>query len=90
VRRDDLAELLAEVTAVARAEGAATTAESVLAFVESVPEGMESSMQKDAAAGRPLELDAIGGAVLRAAERHGIETPAMARLVAEVAQRQPA
>jgi 2-dehydropantoate 2-reductase len=48
---------------------------------------MRSSMQKDAAAGRPIELDAIGGAVLRGAERAGTEAPVTARLVAELRSR---
>ena len=48
---------------------------------------MRSSMQKDAAAGRPIELDAIGGAVLRGAERAGVEAPVTARLVAELRAR---
>ena len=38
-------------------------------------------MQKDRAAGRPLELDAIGGAILRAAARHGLDAPATQELV---------
>jgi len=32
----------------------------------------------------PIELDAIGGAVLRAARRHGVDTPVTARLVDEL------
>jgi 2-dehydropantoate 2-reductase len=48
---------------------------------------MRSSMQKDAEAGRAIELDAIGGAVLRAAARAGIDVPVTARLVAELQQR---
>jgi 2-dehydropantoate 2-reductase len=44
-------------------------------------------MQKDAAAGRPIELDAIGGAVLRGAERAGTEAPVTARLVADLQAR---
>ncbi|MET9872087.1 ketopantoate reductase C-terminal domain-containing protein, partial [Streptomyces sp. NPDC006386] len=36
-------------------------------------------------AGRPLELDAIGGALLRAADRHGIPAPLTARELAELA-----
>ncbi|MGW1747998.1 ketopantoate reductase family protein [Streptomyces sp. NPDC002092] len=45
----------------------------------------KSSMQRDAEAGRPLELDAIGGALLRAAERHGVSVPVTARVVRELA-----
>jgi 2-dehydropantoate 2-reductase len=48
---------------------------------------MKSSMQRDVEAGRPTELDAIGGAVLRAAARHGVATPATARLVADLRAR---
>jgi 2-dehydropantoate 2-reductase len=45
---------------------------------------MQSSMQRDAEAGRPLELDAIGGAVVRAAARHGLPAPVTARYVEEL------
>ncbi len=44
-------------------------------------------MQRDIAAGRAPELDAIPGAVLRAAARHGLECPTIERLVARIAQR---
>ena len=46
-------------------------------------------MQRDAEAGRPIEIDAIGGAVVRAAGRHGIPVPT-ARYVAELQARHPA
>jgi len=39
------------------------------------------------AAGRPPELEAIGGAVVRAGRRHGIPTPETGALMAEVAAR---
>ena len=58
-----------------------------LGLLERVPDAMRSSMQKDAAAGRPIELDAIGGAVLRAARRAGTEAPVTARLVADLRSR---
>jgi len=41
-------------------------------------------MQRDRAAGRPLELDALGGALLRRAERVGIGAPVTRRLVDEI------
>jgi len=50
-------------------------------FFDHVPAAMRSSMQRDAAQGRRTELDAIGGAVLRAAARHDIEVPVTAALV---------
>jgi 2-dehydropantoate 2-reductase len=48
---------------------------------------MRSSMQKDAAAGRPIELDAIGGTILRAADRAGTQAPVTAGLVADLRER---
>jgi 2-dehydropantoate 2-reductase len=55
-----------------------------LQFFDSLPDLMRSSMQHDAAAGKEIELDAIGGAVLRAGHRTGIPTPATAKLVSEL------
>ncbi|MFF8952474.1 ketopantoate reductase family protein [Streptomyces sp. NPDC014940] len=85
-RRPELLAVLDEITAVARAAGARVTTETVLSFFDRVPDTMKSSMQRDAAAGRPLEVDAIGGAVLRAGAAHQVETPVTARLVADVAR----
>ncbi|AOP47829.1 ketopantoate reductase family protein [Streptomyces lydicus] len=85
-RRPELLTVLDEITAVAQAAGAPVTTETVLSFFDRVPDTMKSSMQRDAEAGRPLEVDAIGGAVLRAGVAHHVETPVTARLVAEVAR----
>jgi 2-dehydropantoate 2-reductase len=70
-----------EVASVAAAEGVEVDADAALARFAAVGD-LRSSMQKDRAAGLPLELDAIGGAVLRAAHRHGLEAPATQELVA--------
>ncbi|MFB8085956.1 ketopantoate reductase family protein [Streptomyces sp. NPDC055992] len=85
-RRPELLAVLDEITAVAWAAGAPVTTGTVLSFFDRVPPTMKSSMQRDAEAGRPLEVDAIGGAVLRAGAAHHVETPVTARLVAEVAR----
>src|SRR5438093_2993684 len=63
-RRADLLAVITEVAALAQAEGATVDPQAVVRFLDSVPETMESSMQRDQAAGRPLELGAIGGAVV--------------------------
>lgn len=86
-RRDDLTAVIAEAAAVARAEGAAVDEAEVLRAFDALPEGMQSSMQRDAVAGRPLEVDAIGGAVVRAADRHGIAVPVTRALVAQLRER---
>jgi 2-dehydropantoate 2-reductase len=82
--RADLEQVINEITAVARAAGGRVGAGAVLDMFDRVPAGMKSSMQRDAEAHRPTELDAIGGAVLRAAARHRVEVPLTARLVGEL------
>ncbi len=42
------------------------------------------AMQKDAAAGRPLELDAIAGPIVRLGRRHGIDVSITEALVAMI------
>ncbi|MCF6507702.1 2-dehydropantoate 2-reductase [Blastococcus sp. MG754426] len=79
--------VIAEVAAVARAEGAAGDAAATQEFAWSLPGGMRSSMQRDAEAGLPTELEAIGGAVLRAADRHGVDVPATRLIVEELRAR---
>jgi 2-dehydropantoate 2-reductase len=85
--RARLARCRAEVCALAAAEGAPQDERALAALVDAAAPEMRSSMQKDVDAGRPPELDAIGGAVLRAADRHGIPAPATAELVELVAAR---
>ncbi|MGZ6682255.1 MAG: ketopantoate reductase family protein [Solirubrobacteraceae bacterium] len=74
-----------EALAVARAEGARVDEDALRALQAAAPDAMRSSMQKDVAAGREPELDAIAGPILRGGPRHGIPVPAtdaLARLVA--------
>ena len=88
-RRDDALAVISEVAAVAAAEGAEIDAEAVVRALDSVPEAMESSMQRDQAAGRPLEIDAIGGVVVRRAALAGVEVPVTARIVEELGTKRP-
>ena len=78
--RAELVGAVEETAAVARAEGAPIEADDVLGELWEAHAGLTSSMQRDLAAGRPTELDAIAGAVLRAGERHGLECPTVAAL----------
>ena len=87
-RREDAVALIRETASVARAEGVTIEPEGVLRLLDSVPETMESSMQRDQAAGKPLELDALGGALLRRARRAGIAVPVTERLVRDLEARQ--
>ncbi|MFJ7072954.1 ketopantoate reductase family protein [Streptomyces sp. NPDC098781] len=82
--REELISLVEEATAVSGACGGPADPALALARYDAFPATTKSSMQRDAEAGRPLELDAIGGALLRAAERHGVPVPVATRLVAEL------
>jgi 2-dehydropantoate 2-reductase len=77
-----------EGCAVGRAEGAEDVDPAIaLGELELAHDTLGSSMQRDIAAGRPPELDAIPGSVLRAAARHGIQCPTIERLVVLIAER---
>lgn len=86
--RADLIGAIEEACAVGQAEGAADVDPQVaIAELELAHPTLRSSMQRDIAAGRPPELDAIPGAVLRAGARHGIPCPTIARLAGLIAAR---
>lgn len=70
-----------EIALVAATDDVTIDPSSIIAFFEKVPESMQSSMQLDAKAMRPLEIEAIGGAVLRSAHSHSIPVPAIEGLV---------
>ena len=77
-----------EGCAVGRAEGAVDVdPATAIGELELAHDTLGSSMQRDIAAGRPPELDAIPGSVLRAGARHGIECPTIERLVTMIAAR---
>jgi 2-dehydropantoate 2-reductase len=85
--RAELVGAIEEGCAVAQAEGASIPSGDPLGELTAAHDTLGSSMQRDIAAGRPPELDAIPGSVLRAAARHGIECPTIERLVAMIAGR---
>jgi 2-dehydropantoate 2-reductase len=82
--KQKLSSAIAEACAVANASGAQLDAAQIQAVFDSMPPGMRSSMQKDLAAGRELELDAIGGPIVRGGERYGIDVSTTAELMATI------
>jgi 2-dehydropantoate 2-reductase len=76
-----------ETVAVANADGASLRAADTLAELDSAHPELGSSMQRDIAAGRATELDAVAGAVLRAGQRHGLRCPTVQWLAERVAVR---
>jgi 2-dehydropantoate 2-reductase len=86
--RADLVGAIEEGCAVGLAEGAHDVdPATALAELELAHDTLGSSMQRDIAAGRTPELDAIPGSVLRAASRHRLACPTIERLVAMIAER---
>ncbi|WP_285117346.1 2-dehydropantoate 2-reductase [Leifsonia sp. fls2-241-R2A-40a] len=73
--------VVSEVVACSTAEGVPASELDLVRALRSVPGGMRTSLQEDLAAGAPSELDALGGALIRVGERHGIPTPALSRIL---------
>ena len=76
--RGQMLNAMEEIHALAHARGINLPPDSiktVMAAVDALPEDATSSMQRDIASGRPSELDAQNGAVVRMARESGIEVP---------------
>lgn len=76
--------LVEECVAVGRAEGAKlsdTLAETVITAYRSGPQDGMNSMHADRLAGRPMELDARNGVIVRLGAIHGVPTPANGMIV---------
>ena len=78
-----------EGAAAANVEGAQVDPHETLEELAELAPEQTSSLHRDLAAGAEHELDAIGGAVQRAARRHGIATPSIDALVSEIRDRYP-
>lgn len=87
--RTDLLALTEEIAAVAAREHVSLSPENAVAFFDRVSPEMRSSMQKDAQAGRPLEIEAIGGAILRRAQQYDMAVPVTAYYVEQLRQYTP-
>jgi 2-dehydropantoate 2-reductase len=85
--RAELLGAMEEAAAAGRAEGAEVDAATAIAELDRAHATLGSSMQRDIAAGREPELDAIPGSVMRAAARHGLACPTISRLVTLIAAR---
>jgi 2-dehydropantoate 2-reductase len=80
-----VAALIAEATAVARADGASLPPDieaTWLARLKSFPPGMYASMYQDIAKGGPLEVDGFSGHIVHEGKRLGVPTPHHATLYA--------
>ena len=75
--RPELEAAIGEACAVATADGAPTDPARQLASVDGIPPEVTTSTARDVAAGRPSELDAIVGGVVRAGLRLRVPTPTL-------------
>ncbi|MGA9647652.1 MAG: ketopantoate reductase family protein [Candidatus Korobacteraceae bacterium] len=75
---------VAEACAVAKADGAEVNLAKLQETFDGLPPAIRSSMQKDLAAGRQLELDAVGGPIVRGGKRYGIAVPTTNALIATI------
>jgi 2-dehydropantoate 2-reductase len=85
--RQKLTACIAEGAAVANADGATIDPADTMQELEDAHAELGSSMQRDIAAGREPELDAIPGSVLRAGKRLGVPCPTIAELAQQIATR---
>ena len=77
--------LVEEVAAVGRAEGVALapdSVDSVMKAAEALPATAYSSLHHDLVNGKPLELEALHGHLVRLGRRHGVATPMAAAVYA--------
>ncbi len=82
--------VMAEVAAVARAQGIGIDdafVDNRLAFADTLPPEMTSSMHEDLERGNRLELDWLAGTVVRLGREFGIATPANAFIYAALKHR---
>jgi 2-dehydropantoate 2-reductase len=78
-------QIVRECAEVGRAEGAQLgdeVADDVLAAYRASPADSVNSLHADRLAGRPMEIDARNGAIVRLGRKHGVATPANAMAVA--------
>jgi 2-dehydropantoate 2-reductase len=68
------------------ADGGRVHRMEILSILGALPSAMRSSMQKDLSGLEP-EVDAIGGAIIRAGKRYEIGVPVIEDLVREIAGR---
>jgi 2-dehydropantoate 2-reductase len=82
--KQKLSSAVDEACAIANASGAEIGRQKLEAAFQGAPPAMRSSMQKDVVAGRQLELDAIGGPIVRGGERFGIDVSTTKELMAQI------
>jgi 2-dehydropantoate 2-reductase len=76
-----------EAVKVALKHGFITDTNTVLKQLDGLPENLRSSMQRDVEAGRPAEIDAIPGAIVKLGAKHKIECPYTTGLIQDIKEK---
>jgi 2-dehydropantoate 2-reductase len=85
IARTQFLEACREIERVARAEGipiSAGVVDRISGYVESIPGTMRASLLADLSRGKPIEVEALQGTVVRRGERLGVPTPVIKTLYA--------
>ena len=85
VARDEFLGACREIERVARAEGipiAADVVDRIPAYIDSIPPTMKASLLADLSRGKPIEVEALQGTVVRRGARLGVPTPIVKTLYA--------
>jgi len=83
-QRSRLRAAIGEACEVAAADGVSVSPAEQWEMIEAMPATLTTSTARDVAAGRPSELDAVVGGVVRAGRRVGVATPTLAGLLVEL------
>jgi 2-dehydropantoate 2-reductase len=85
--RRRLEDAVDEACAIAATDGVTLSPATQWRIIGDLAHDFTTSTARDVAAGRPSELDAITGSVVRAGERLGVPCPALSELFAEAKAR---
>lgn len=85
--RRQLEECILEGIAVAKMYGATIDFKKTMEIVEGLSPSLSTSMHRDILAGRPNELDAIAGAVVRAGARQSLPCPTIENMIVRIRNR---
>jgi 2-dehydropantoate 2-reductase len=81
--RARLSDAIDEAAAVAGADGVRLDAAAQWEIIDAMAPSLTTSTARDVATGRPSELDAVAGSIVRAGRRLGVRTPVLEGLLAE-------
>lgn len=86
--REKLEGSIKEGASIAAKDGVTIDPIAEMKKIDSMPETLGTSMQRDVLAGRPSEIDAIAGAVVRTGEKYGLNSPVIKSMIEMIESRE--